>query len=189
MLRAIYVDDEVYNHVLLRELVKQNTDISLIGTFTNGYEALSGCHILKPDVAFIDIEMPGINGLELAIQMQQSNNSLNVVFVTAFRQYAIDAFRVNAVDYLLKPIDGRELNRVIAKLKLNRKRAGEIPEEHEGTAPQIVVLGKSGIKKDGVYKDLKWSTHKVKEAFFYLLLKNDSFIDKWVLCDLLWPGG
>lgn len=187
MLRAIYVDDEIYNHVLLRELLKQRTDITLIETFSNGYEALSSCHSLKPDIAFIDIEMPGMSGLELAVQMQEANSSLDVVFITAFRQYAIDAFRVNAVDYLMKPIDSAELNRVVTKLNVKRRSAEEVLITQEENMPQIIVLGRNGIKMGDVYKDLRWSTHKVKEAFSYLLLKNDVFVDKWILCDLLWP--
>lgn len=185
MLRAVYVDDEPYNHIILNELIKQRNDIELIQIFCNGYEAIENCRELKPDIAFIDVEMPGISGLELATRLQAEIGFVDVVFVTAFSQYAIEAFRVNAVDYLLKPVDRAELYRVIEKVKARRRETLQGIENRN--EPCLITLGKMGIWRDGVYTDFVWTTNKVKELFSYLLLKGEIFVDKWVLCELLWP--
>lgn len=180
MLRAIYVDDERYNHILMEKNIKKRDDITLLGSYENAEQALEACKVLNPDVAFIDIQMPEMDGMELAAVLKQNMENLDVVFVTAYGEYAIEAFRVNATDYLVKPVDETELARVIEKIKkLRRLDADE--------KTMIIALGGFGILRNNKVENIVWPAQKVKELFAFLLLKRKGFVDKWVLCELLWP--
>ena len=103
-LRAIVVDDESLARKGLRIRLEQMGGIEIVGECVNGKEALNSVTELKPDIMFLDIQMPGMSGFDVVSNLQQDNMPL-VIFVTAFDQYAVEAFEVHAVDYLLKPID------------------------------------------------------------------------------------
>lgn len=115
MTKAIVVDDEanLVDH-LVRLLNRQWPTLTIVGTANSGEGALKLMETATPDVVFIDIEMPGINGLQVASQLQ---NSIQVVFVTAFNRYAVDAFESAAVDYILKPVTAERLQKTIKRLQ------------------------------------------------------------------------
>lgn len=116
MIKAIIVDDELAAvNSLNWELKKFSSDIKVIDTFTSPVEAISGINYLKPDCVFLDIEMPEMNGFTLLKQLDFRNFA--VVITTAYNQYAIQAIKENALDYLLKPIDEDEIKDIIDKLK------------------------------------------------------------------------
>ncbi len=116
MIKAILVDDEpAAINSLTWELHKFSDTIKILDTFTSATEALSGINYLKPDCVFLDIEMPEMNGFALLQNLSYRNFA--VVVTTAYNQYAIRAIKENALDYLLKPIDGDEIGQVIEKLK------------------------------------------------------------------------
>lgn len=97
------------------ELRKFSKTISIIETFTSAREALSGINYLKPDCVFLDIEMPEMNGFTLLKKVDYRNFA--VVITTAYNQYAIQAIKESAIDYLLKPVDGDEIEAVVKKLQ------------------------------------------------------------------------
>src|SRR6188768_1502029 len=100
MLKAVIIDDEENARVALSVLVKDNTpEISIEGTFESLQEGIAAISRIRPDVVFLDIQMPGETGLELWKYFPEP--FFEVVFTTAFHQYAIDAFRLSAFDYLL----------------------------------------------------------------------------------------
>ena len=116
MMRTIVVDDEkAAINSLVWELQKFPDAISVIETFTSAKEALSGINYLKPDCVFLDIEMPEMNGFTLLKKLNYRNFA--VVITTAYNQYALQAIKESAVDYLLKPVDGDDIKVLIAKLK------------------------------------------------------------------------
>ncbi|WP_298923254.1 LytTR family DNA-binding domain-containing protein [uncultured Allomuricauda sp.] len=116
MMRAIVVDDEIAAiNSLTWELRKFSDTITVVETFTSAKEALSGINYLKPDCVFLDIEMPEMNGFALLQKLDYRNFA--VVITTAYNQYAIQAIKESALDYLLKPIDGDEIKAVVEKLK------------------------------------------------------------------------
>ncbi len=102
--RAVVVDDEQLAREDLCFLLEQVGGIDVVGQAGNGLEALESIERLKPDVVFLDVQMPGLTGFEVARRVLDRQLNCHVVFVTAFDQYAIEAFEVNAVDYLLKPV-------------------------------------------------------------------------------------
>lgn len=116
MMRTIVVDDEkAAINSLVWELQKFPDAISVIETFTSAKEALSGINYLKPDCVFLDIEMPEMNGFTLLKKLSYRNFA--VVITTAYNQYALQAIKESAVDYLLKPVDGDDIKLLISKLK------------------------------------------------------------------------
>lgn len=113
-LRALIVDDEeLARRGLLRRL-ETLPNIEVIGQASNGFEALELIGELSPDVVFLDIQMPGMNGFEVIAKLQSDTLPL-VVFTTAYDQYAVDAFKVHAIDYLLKPVEIERLTDAVAR--------------------------------------------------------------------------
>src|SRR5436190_883880 len=114
-LRAIVVDDEQLARDELGYLLGQVGGVEVIGQAGNGLEALTTIDRLQPDVVFLDVQMPGLTGFEVARRLLESRVSAHIIFVTAYDQHAIEAFEVNAVDYLLKPVDPSRLGLAIER--------------------------------------------------------------------------
>jgi two-component system LytT family response regulator/two-component system response regulator LytT len=108
-LRAVLVDDEQLARDELGYLLGQLGGIEVVGYAGNGVEALTTIDRLQPDVVFLDVQMPGLTGFEVARRLLDSRAASHIIFVTAYDQHAIEAFEVNAVDYLLKPVDQARL--------------------------------------------------------------------------------
>jgi len=126
-MRVLIADDEQLAREELRFLLMQNIGIEIVAEAKNGLEALELIKELKPDAVFLDIQMPKLNGFEVAKEILNENHKPIVIFATAFDQYAIKAFELNALDYILKPF---EEERVIATLQriekeLTRNISGE----------------------------------------------------------------
>lgn len=190
MLRAITVDDELPNHILLKKCLEGDGLVDVIAQFSDPLQLLNQIESLQPDVAFVDIEMPVMNGLELAEKIVCLCPYTHVVFVTAYSQYAVEAFRVNALDYLLKPIEGQEIKRVILKLSDGRQRQRDVAAARglEGSKScRIHTLGGFDVYGIQSRKPIQWLTCKVEELFAYLLLHVGKNVGKEELCDVLWP--
>ena len=118
-IRAILVDDEDLARQLLREYLSQEEDVEIVAECNNGFAAVKAIAEQKPDLAFLDVQMPKLDGFEV---LELVDGDLAVVFVTAYDQYAMRAFEAAAVDYLLKPFD---VNRLRTALEKARRRLGE----------------------------------------------------------------
>jgi two-component system LytT family response regulator len=114
-MKAFLVDDEPIAIDRLRALIQEHGRVEVVGAGTAPAEVLPAIRESAPDVLFLDIEMPGLSGFELLEQLGSPQPL--VVFTTAYDQYALDAFKVNSIDYLLKPIERADLARAIAKLE------------------------------------------------------------------------
>ena len=108
-LLAVLVDDEQLARDELGYLLGQVGGVEVVGQAGDGVEALATIERLHPDVVFLDVQMPGLTGFEVARRLIEKRVSTYVIFVTAYDQHAIEAFEVNAVDYLLKPVDPARL--------------------------------------------------------------------------------
>jgi two-component system LytT family response regulator/two-component system response regulator LytT len=129
-LRVLVVDDERLAREELCFLLGEQEGIDVVGQAGDGPEALTLLDDLSPDVVFLDVQMPGLNGFEVARQAIARAAPAEIVFVTAFDQYAIEAFKVNAVDYLLKPVDPQRLEESIERAR--RRVAGQRGLERPG---------------------------------------------------------
>ncbi len=116
-LNAIVADDELPAREELCFLLGQLEAVAIVGQADNGIDALQLIEDTAPHVAFLDIQMPGLTGFEVARLLVDRGAAVNVVFVTAFDQYAIDAFEVNAVDYLLKPVEQGRLGQAVDRVR------------------------------------------------------------------------
>jgi len=117
--KALIVDDEELARHIIRELLQPHTEIEIAAECANGFEAVKAFAEHKPDLIFLDVQMPKLSGFDV---LELIGNEVPVIFVTAYDQYAMRAFEVHAVDYLLKPI-GRE--RFEAALERAKNRLGE----------------------------------------------------------------
>jgi two-component system LytT family response regulator/two-component system response regulator LytT len=116
-LTAVLVDDEELARDELAFLLGQVRGVDIVGTAGNGIEAVETINRLRPDVVFLDIQMPGLTGFEVARRMIDVESPSHIIFVTAYDQHAIEAFEVNAVDYLLKPVDAARLDVAIQRAR------------------------------------------------------------------------
>lgn len=133
-LRAVLVDDEQLARDEMAYLLGRIGGVALVGQADNGLQALETIQRLQPELVFLDVQMPGLTGFEVARRLMDAGPSAQIVFVTAFDRHAIEAFEVNAVDYLLKPVDPARLEVTLDRAR--KRLASERPERDpvEGAA-------------------------------------------------------
>lgn len=130
---AILVDDEQAAHYAIQVLLKEYDNISLVGQVYNGKQAIEMINRLRPDLLFLDIQMPDMNGFDV---LHHLDYQPYIVFCTAYEQYAIDAFNQNSIDYLLKPVDEKRFAQCMAKIERL------FPKERKMDICQLQELGK-----------------------------------------------
>ncbi len=113
-IRVLIVDDESLARSVLKEYLKEHTDAEVIGECANGFDAVKMITEQNPDLVFLDIQMPKLNGFEV---LELIEKKVHVIFVTAFDQYALKAFEVHAADYLLKPFSRERFDEAMAQAK------------------------------------------------------------------------
>lgn len=146
MIKAILIDDEQDAiESLTWEINKFCKDIEIVDSFTNPEDAISAINYLKPDCVFLDIEMPQMDGFQLLSQLKFRD--FDLVITTAYDNYAIQAFKESAIDYLLKPIDSDDLIKVTEKILKNKSKNN------------LGIELKSAIDK--IYQDNKVSINKI----------------------------
>jgi two-component system LytT family response regulator len=127
-MRVFLVDDEALAIKRLERMLVATKRVEVVGVGTDPVEAIPAILQARPDVLFLDIEMPGMTGFEMLAQLQPQPW---VVFITAYDRYALDAFGVNSVDYLLKPVEAAQLDRALDKIDRMRAAAATPPEVRE----------------------------------------------------------
>jgi two-component system LytT family response regulator/two-component system response regulator LytT len=128
-IRVLVVDDEQLAREELCFLLEQAGGLDIVGQAADGVSALRLAGDLLPDLIFLDVQMPGLTGFEVARRLIEADTTAQLVFVTAFDQYAIEAFGVNAVDYVLKPLDADRLDQTLerARRRLASEQATRMP--------------------------------------------------------------
>ena len=135
-MRVLLVDDEDLARALLRELLRSHADIEIVAECANGFEAVKAITELEPDLVFLDIQMPKLNGFEV---VELAGSKTRYLFVTAYDQYALKAFEVHAVDYLLKPFSQQRLDQALAHA---RKGSGQSIQASDALAHEAGRRGK-----------------------------------------------
>lgn len=148
-IRALIVDDEAPARGELRYLLAAHPEVEVVGEAAAAGEALALAERVRYDVVFLDIELPGLTGLEAARLILDRRERPAVVFVTAHERYAVDAFAVEAFDYLVKPVDPERLARVVDRLRQARRRAAPPVEK-------IAVVSSGGAKTLLDYDAIHW---------------------------------
>lgn len=120
MIRTLIIDDEPNAREDLKKQIGIDHEFNIVGTCKNAFEAIKDINRKRPDVAFLDIKMPRVSGIEM-LSMLDKDTMPRIVFVTAHGEYAIEAFENNAIDFLLKPVKSDRLSVTLARLKENHK--------------------------------------------------------------------
>ncbi len=131
MIRTLLIDDEQPARERLKQLLGAHTDVEVVGEAEDGVDAVEKIAALTPDLVLLDIQMPGASGLDVAASLGQPRPA--VIFCTAFDQYAVDAFELSAIDYLLKPV-----NRARLAAALDRVRAATQPRGRDRALDQLM---------------------------------------------------
>lgn len=191
-LKAIVVDDEWLALKKMENLlaVKQsgsNVKVELAGIFHDPYEALKLVQKEKVDIAFLDVQMPVIDGFELAERLQQIQPHIRIIFVTAYQEYAVKAFEMNALDYLLKPVHQSRLVTTLNRAVESASISKPMPE-HAAPITLCCLQSLRYIDAHGEVQFFPWKTLKAPELFAYLVYHRNKTVSKQMLIDLLWPG-
>jgi two-component system LytT family response regulator len=151
-LHALIVDDESLARKGLRMRLEQIPGVDVVGECSNGKEALNSVAELEPDLIFLDIQMPGMSGFDVVSKLQQDDMPL-IVFVTAYDEYAIKAFDVHAVDYLLKPIEDVRLAEAVERARNHKSLDGAVSDKQRLLELIISITGKSETSITQLLKD------------------------------------
>ena len=142
MIRALIVDDEAPARDRLRLLLSEAADVEVVGEAEDGERAADQIAALSPSVVFLDVQMPGCSGLEVAASLPASGPL--VVFCTAFDRYAVDAFELNAVDYLLKPVSRARLEKALDRVRRGDASVDGVARVLRATRPATRFLARKG---------------------------------------------
>ncbi|PWW43444.1 MULTISPECIES: response regulator [Paenibacillus] len=190
-MQAYLVDDEPHALNMLEMFLARTGKVHVAGRAANGFDALAALRNIHPDIWFLDIEMPGMSGLELAANIHEVEPDALIVFTTAYDQYAVAAFEHEALDYLLKPIEMERLSRTIERLTKEKNRPTEPVVVNTDNTDKLFVqlLGTFRVAITNG-KTMMWRTAKEKELFAYLLLNNPatSAVHRDRIIEKLWPN-
>ena len=182
MIRTIVVDDEWYSLLEVCELAEKTGIMSVEGQFQNGADALREAEFIRPQAAFIDIEMPGMDGLTLAEKLLETNPDMKIVFITGWNEYAVPAFEMNALDYIMKPVNKTRFEKMAHHLQTElsvQKPSGKI-------ALAVRCFGKFETLENG--SPIAWEWAKAEELFALLVLNSNNFVSKDTILESLWPN-
>lgn len=189
MIRAILVDDEPIALAYLEQMLKELMDIDVVSACTDPVEAMEEIKIYTPDVVFLDIDMPELDGMRMAERISAHSPDTKIVFVTAYRDYAMEAFAFPALDYVLKPLQRQRLAVTVGRLRElfeNRSERGET--RPEARPLQIRCFGRLRFEwEEQQEQPLRWRTARAEELFAYLLHHRGGFVSKETLIELFWP--
>ncbi|BCN31964.1 response regulator [Anaeromicropila herbilytica] len=184
MIKAIIVDNEKPAIQILKLFLEKTNQIEVIGCYLNAPKALETLITLVPDVIFLDIDMPQMNGLEMAEIIQNQNINTEIVFVTAYNQYALDAFRVNAIDYLLKPLSMDDIEKTVKRLNKRIITTPSLPKVNK--TAKIHCFGRLLVYGSPEDTPIKWRTSKAEELFAFLYQNRGNSVPKTAICSALW---
>lgn len=154
MIRALLVDDEAPARSELRYLLTGHAEVEVVGEAASAAEALKLAAAVAYDVVFLDVEMPGLSGIEAARLVHGRKGAPQLVFVTAHEQYAIEAFAVEALDYLLKPVDPERLTQVVRRLRQVGEQAPRVLKIPVVSGGETLLLDRDDVhyvSADGDY--------------------------------------
>lgn len=176
-MRILLVDDEQLQLLRLENACKKVLPDAEFFSYTNPVKAFEENKDNNIDLAFLDIEMPGINGIQLAKKLKKNNPKIKIIFVTAYNEYALDAYKVHASGYITKPVNENKIQEEINEL-------GSVIELNPTKKLQIKCFGNFEVFHNG--EPVRFSYKKSKEAFAYLVDREGSAINVNELNAVLW---
>jgi two-component system LytT family response regulator len=150
--RALVVDDEPLAREIIREMIRRDQEVEITGECGNGADAVAAIEALRPDIVFLDIQMPEMDGFAV-IEAVGAKNMPAVIFVTAYDQYAVSAFKVHALDYILKPFDWERFRDALQRAKSQVRGESDLSDKLDALLDQMrkkqVYAERLIIKTDG----------------------------------------
>lgn len=197
MMRVVLIDDEMPALQVLEFLLADFDSIEVVGKYSDPLRALSELPELQPDAVFLDINMPQMKGIDVASRILDIWPGADIVFVTAYEEYALEAFAVHALDYVLKPVDPDRLAKAIAWLRQRQEqRVQMLDQQIHGKGQQVPAQSnpRLEIRTLGQFRvgfrdqlPVHWRSAKTKELFAYLVYKQSREVRKEELIEVLWP--
>ncbi|MGE5704911.1 MAG: response regulator [Clostridia bacterium] len=184
-MKAILIDDERLALLYLERQLSGIEGMQIVGTFEDPFIGKRAIETSDVDLVFLDIQIPQLSGMELAEQLMESKPGLHIVFVTGYDDYAIRAFELNALDYILKPVRRERLLNTIQRIRSDQEASVRIIQQTETLQ---VKLFQQVTVSDGEGHPLmfRWRTTKVQQLFLYLIHNRGLIVHKTAIIDLLW---
>lgn len=180
-MKVVLIDDEYYALLGLKKLLDDFKEVQIVGMFTSSAHALKNIEVLSPDVVFLDIEMPGITGIELFSMILDRLNQVRIVFITAYEQYAVKAFELCAVDYIVKPVEKERLQKTFERFNI-----ADAMQNTDLNPIAINCFSKLSISVNGELID-SCKRKKAEELIAYLVCHKGEFVAKEKIMADLWP--
>ncbi|XOK62406.1 response regulator [Paenibacillus elgii] len=191
MIRIIIADDEALALFSLQKQLEKLNGGVIVGAYQNGTEAVEAVLREKPEAVFLDIDMPELSGLEAAEIIMSHLPETEIIFATAYEEYALKAFELAAIDYLLKPVSMQRLAKTLTRL--SQAKAAKTEPEHlaarsSKTKEQVTIRCFQTLEVDtGESGPVHWRTNKAQELFAYFVHLRDQPVRKDALLELFWP--
>jgi two-component system LytT family response regulator len=187
MMKAVLIDDEKPSLREIQHFLKEYKEIEICGMFTDPEEALKNIRRLQPQVIFLDINMPGMNGLQLAKAINEYGKNVNIVFITAYEQYALEAFDVEAFDYIMKPISKQRFEKTMKRI-ISRNNPAVTDAQNEEQKRKFIIrtFGKFEAMWDN-QAPIKWHSKKTKELFAFLVHNEGREVSKDEILEAVFP--
>ena len=186
-MKVVLIDDEQLAIDVLEFVIEDMDNVEIVGTFTDAKQAYKEIEQLAVDVVFLDMEMGKIHGLQFAEELMTKYPRLEVVFVTAHPQYALEAFEVNAIDYLLKPVKKERLQKTIVKLQEKLALYADNQAVIGDASVQLFAQTMGSFRLvDHQNREVQWRTKKVKELFIYLWRHKEQESHRTRIMEELW---
>lgn len=185
-MRVILIDDEKPALAHIEWLFERDGRLQVAAKFTSARDGIQDVRNTPAQIVFLDINMPGLNGLEAAEHIRSINPDIRIVYITAYSEYAIEAFEHNALDYLLKPVHPERFKKTITRIMEDYSRGK--PENQPLPGRQVLCFKRLAFHDDGkTNTSLRLRTLKAQELFAFLLHYKDQWVAKQQLLDTLWP--
>lgn len=178
-MNIIIVDDESLLLKYMTKIVSKIKPEDHIYGFNNSLETVKFAQENKIDVAFLDIQMPGLTGIDLAKKLQETNPKINVIFTTGYDDYALDAFKINASSYILKPITQEAIEKAFENLRYSNQS-----ENNQPSAIKFKCFGNFECFCNNI--PIEFNLSKTKELLAYLVYKNGSLCSNEEIISIIW---
>lgn len=185
MIRTIIIDDEELSLLALEKKLQIFPDIKIVRSYTTHENVFDDLKNESIDAIFLDIEMKDINGIELAQEILSSYPSTQVVFVSGHTNYAVNAFELESIDYLLKPVTAKRLEKTVKRLKTRTQSQSKAIVNK--TKPILKIYCFGALQVYFNEKPLRFRTAKTKELFAFLTANMGKYVHRDIIIEKLWP--
>lgn len=187
-MKTILIDDEKLALKYLEYQLSNFPDIEVVGMYTDPFEGKKAIAVNDVDIVFLDIQIPEMNGMELAERLLEQKPGLYIVFVTAYDNFAIQAFEMNALDYMLKPVSKERLQNTLSRVRESQAEQTTMVNSLQDGRLRLNMFQQFALQspKEQVIP-LRWRTANARQLFLYLLQNRGGIVNKSHLIEMLWP--